>query len=910
VIKLAKRIFSLGIVLFVLLANTALAAEPTHIFDIPRQSAFDSLPLFGEQAGVSVVYDYEQIRDHETNPLSGKYGVAHAIEILLENTGLIAAFDSARHLIVSRDNNYRNSAMNTNKNVLTAALGFLAGLGTGQQAEAQEVVNIEPESHPFVLEEVIVRARRIEENLQDVPISVTAFSGADIENMQIRTTDDLMFNVPSLNVTRVAGGNGPNYGIRGQNTGIGNARAVITYFAEVPVVDNVTYQQTYDMASIEVLKGPQGTLFGANSNGGVILFNPKKPTDELEGELTLSLGNYDAQEASGVINVPVHEKVQIRGAAKYVRRDGYTDNLNPCPLNMFTFDCGRKGDLDDEKYESYRLSVSIQPLDWLENDFVYFQTKDHRYGPSWIPFRYGTDPVINPLNDLLFNDQSPLWAPAGMPTTVDQALEFQEQVGIRNVYADETTLRNKIWGISNITVAEVSGVTIKNILGYQDVKLRFSRDQDGSILPLVWQDFGENPREILTEEIQLLGAAFDDRLSYVVGAYFSRNEAPGGFTYAWLSYPQTEEQVAGFTSVGFGALADPLVGPDTKADTKDEVDAYFANVSVDLSDWVDGLSFSGGYRYTENNSDRKLFYQRVNGECLAVPPAGSALDEDACAVTTKLKTDGDNYSATAEYAFSDDVMAYFATRHGFKPGGINPTAEESTYSQYDPEEITDYEIGLKSQFQLRDVFVRANIAAYTSDYKDSQRSEVIPQPSGDPAVITFNAQKATIDGVEAEIDFILTPNLRVGMFYSYIDASFDEYVVPDVGGGTIDKSGTTFSGVSKDTFGANMVYDLPLDEAYGEVTLAANYYYRSSQTFAGDPLGQPTDIFVPSYETTNVQAYWLIPNTRIKISALVSNVFDKDYVVAGEDYTQSFVGYAIEAYGPPRLYRMELNYQF
>jgi iron complex outermembrane receptor protein len=761
----------------------------------------------------------------------------------------------------------------------------------------------DPQASAGGLEEITVTARRVEERLLDVPVAVTAFRAEDLQRKEIVTGADLMFNVPSLSVAPVAAGNAPNYGLRAQRQGIGNATGVVTYLAEVPVDGITTYQQTYDMGSIQVLKGPQGTLFGANANGGAILFVPQKPTNKLEGNIEVDGGSYNLKEATGMINLPVLDWLQIRGAARVDRREGYTENLNPCPVDLFTRTCGSGGAQDDERYESWRISVAARPTTWLSDDLVYFNTNDHSVGNSWIPFRYG-----NAFVQLLFSN--PIAGLINAPTAA-AALAAQQQMGVRKVYSDEDTQTNKTFGLSNITTAEVGDITLKNIFGYRGSEQGFNKDQDGSILPLVWQsEVPDGYTKTTSDELQVLGSAFG-RLHYVTGGYLSRQNSPGNLTYAWLSY-LAAAQYQTLAGLGINFLPQgPVTGTEPAAPVRDKTNALYGNITLDLSDAVPGLSVSGGYRYTWDKSTQTAPNNLVNGVCTLLPSAVSSIDQASCSRITVTESNGYNYSFTPQYKISDRAMVYVSTRHGFKPGGPNdPTVEDPNYFTYKPETITDYEFGIKSEFDLGEVASAANVAIYTSTYKDIQRSEVIEQPDLSSTIVTFNAQKATIRGLEPELQFRLTQRLDFGVFYSYLDAHFDKYQVPGPDGTTIDKTANAFSAVSKNTVGANILYRLPLPAAYGDMSLAANYYYRSRQTFADNTVGQPADLFVGGYSLTNLRAEWTVPGMPLKVAVAVTNLFDKEYAVGGADYTGSVVGVALTNYGPPRMARVELSSHF
>jgi iron complex outermembrane receptor protein len=762
--------------------------------------------------------------------------------------------------------------------------------------------------------DIIVTARRIEENLQDVPVAVTALSGADLRERQIESAADLIYNVPSLSVSPAVAGNSANYGLRGQRQGIGNTQGVVTYFAEVPVSASSTYRQTFDMASIQVLKGPQGTLFGANSNGGAILFVPQGPSKELEGEVQAAAGDYGLREFTAVLNLPIADGLAIRGAGNIVRRNGYTKNLNPCARAytpapgagdrppralVISSGCGLNGAQDDVHHESWRFSVRAEPTDWLRNDLVYWGINEERIGASVIPYK-----LAGPFA-VLFSD--PVATLLGFPTR-DSVLAAQEARGVRSVITDEQYYAYYEEGLSNITTVDFQGLTIKNIFGFRTSREDNFRDHDGSILPVNAQySYAGPPRKTYTDELQVLGSLFDNRMKFVVGGYLSRVRYAGGNVIGYL-YDFTPAQRATMTNLGLGALIfpNPATGRAPPVRTEDDTEALFANVDIEIAE---GLRFSGGYRYTWNTAKSVAPQDLVNGVCQAQSNRNQSLDTATCSLIGVVKSNGYNYSATVQYDVADDTMVYVSTRRGYKPGGVNHfTVVDPNFFFFGPETITDYELGIKSQFNLGDVRVTANIAAFSGIYKGVQRSEVVQQANGAPAPTTFNAQKATIRGIEPELNFRFGRNLDLSLFYSYLDAKFNVYEIPGPGGTIIDKSGIPFSAVSKHSLGSTLVYRLPVAESIGAITVTANYYYRSRQTFVDGAVSG--DAFVPGYGVANARLDWKLPETDITLSAAISNLFDKTYAIGGADYSASIVGFAHRSYGPPRMFRFEAAYRF
>ena len=219
--------------------------------------------------------------------------------------------------------------------------------------------------------DIVVTARRRDEALSTVPAAITAFNAEQLIERGIRTDSDLQLAAPGLTIRQTQGNNSLTYSIRGQtaDTFSGSPSAVIAYLNEVPLTISGA-SSFYDLENVQVLKGPQGTLFGRNATGGAVLYNTAKPSDELAGLVRGRLGNLDLREVEGMLNVPlVSDKVLLRGAFDIVRRDGYIENL---------FDGSHLGRI---KRDSGRVTLTVKPMDGISNTTMvqYTRTRRHQH---------------------------------------------------------------------------------------------------------------------------------------------------------------------------------------------------------------------------------------------------------------------------------------------------------------------------------------------------------------------------------------------------------------------------------------------------------------------------------------------------------------------------------------------------
>lgn len=331
-------------------------------------------------------------------------------------------------------------------------------------------------SSTSVLEEVVVTARRREESLQSVPISVTAFDQSSIDRRQIDTAQELTHFVPSL-VVNAAGSQGTNFTLRGQGSTFFAGPGVITYFSEVPIPTRGVLPGIYhDLESVQVLKGPQGTLFGRNTTGGAVLFEPHRPTSELEGSLELQVGNYDWRQVKGVLNVPFfNNKLLARLSFDVNEREGYIKDVNT----------GR--DYNNIDYWSTRLGLIAHLSESLEN-YTVIRALDAETNGSGNRLLH-VAPSLEPLIGTFLDQQN------GRDN--DRVAQGPTTPGTRT----------KLWGVINTTTWDLTDKFIlKNIVSYHETESYNAEDLDATPLPLIESripdGWGSSNRQI-TEELQL-----------------------------------------------------------------------------------------------------------------------------------------------------------------------------------------------------------------------------------------------------------------------------------------------------------------------------------------------------------------------------------------------------------------------
>ena len=719
------------------------------------------------------------------------------------------------------------------------------------------------------LADIVVTARRRAENLQEVPLAVTAFSSEALEAKGITDRTALADNTPSL--FTISGGYPREFAffaLRGQGPAFGSTPGVVNYFAEVPNLLNIDGRvgSYYDLANVQVLAGPQGTLFGKNATGGNILFEPVKPRDRFEGYLRAEYGNYNDRRIEGALNTPiVPGKVLLRIAGEVGRRDGYTKDVGP---NF----AGK--DYDNLSYESFRFGLTLQPSDGIELYTMvrYYHSDNNGGGTVLAAFNPAAGANLGPP----FGFIPVLALFPGAATAVAE----QEARGPRRVAYDINQFsETKYWqALNQATIDITDEIKLRNIISYSEFRNSYGYDYDATIFPLGGQSSRHMPTtapNFFTEELQLQGTAFDRAVTFSLGGYLDRQ--------TWKT-PSGIEQI---TSFPIGALIPPV---SATAEQRSHSEAVFGQATVDLgkmSPALTGLSITGGLRYTWEHS--------FVSQTIIAPPA----------VTGAADSDYLSYTATLDYDLASGVHAYVTARDAYKSGGVNgPVPVGSTFRTFPPEKLSDVEIGLKSQFTLGTVQFRANIAAYRGTYDNIQRTT--PELVG-PLIlnVTRSAAKGRIQGVEFNGTIVPVRGLTLNGSYSYIDAKYTD--VTDASAGAI-LAGAPFPYTPKHKISVGGSYDAPLGNA-GVLRLAANYAYQTKVSTA--QTNASVYNFLPAYGLLNASIGLNdIGGRPLDISVFATNLTNRERPVGVLDQYATSSGAVSLTYTEPRMYGVRIGYRF
>jgi len=711
--------------------------------------------------------------------------------------------------------------------------------------------------------------------------SAPAAGGEAASPAAVSTLTDLQQLVPSAYVSGYAHGSSQQFfSIRGQsesglNTGggAGGGPAVVGYFSEVPVPMSGPGLY-YDLQSVEVLKGPQGTLFGRNTTGGAVLFEPRRPdVKNLAGYGQVLVGDYRRAQLEGAINFPLIDgKLAIRIAAQAESREGYTTDVNT------------GAGYDNRHFQAARIGVLYQPDDVFENYFIgnYVAIKERGPGGELI----AANPATSAAGAAILN-----------------YLDAQQARGVRAAALDTPELDQGIFFnlIDKASVNINDDMKIRNILSYSGQRIRRDADEDGTTLVLL-DSVGPAPgtwqvdTTTLTEELQLQGKAFADAFNWQGGIYYEDDRSPNPRNQ---SYTQQVVLLPFF----FNTVNTDLGGTTT---------GLYGQGAYKLNQWIEGLSFTAGYRYTwdrlHEGYSQTLSSARTPAAgdfCLSI--AGGLLYPN-CAVYAAAKHSGDSYTVGFDYQASESTLLYLVSRQGYKSGGFNIVAAtvgdiSSPAFSYKPETVRDVELGIKADWSVGNMRGRTNLAVYDSWFINAQvnTSELIQNQQ---EAVTQNAARAVIRGIEIENTLRPSSFSELSLNYSHMDASYSRYVTP-LGQ---DLTHLPYAYAPKNKGSASARLRLPAASTIGELWLSGSYSFQD-RVFAGFSAVTPGS-YIPSYGLLGLRGDWKkINGTGLSAAAFVSNLTNKVYRVANEDLFTT-IGTSTTVYGEPRMYGVSLAYEF
>jgi iron complex outermembrane recepter protein len=762
------------------------------------------------------------------------------------------------------------------------------------------------ESSASSLEEITVTARRKEESLQSVPVSVTALTAESLREKSISTTQDLQMSTPGVYLSGSGGNENVVYQIRGQSKALSgpSSPAVVSYFAEVPDVTFGSSVPQYDISSIQVLKGPQGTLFGRNTTGGAVLYTPAAPTYDFGGAVSLIAGNFADHETQAVLNLPLSDQtVAVRLAGELHQRDGYTQNL------------GVGGALDNVDSKAMRVSLLLDPMAGLRNVtiFDYYQNDYNGDGVNLI--------AVAPGPTLL--------AELGIQNAMQQQLALQQARGPFVVNTDPADYtHNRREGITNRTDLDLGSVQLVNIFGYRLTHLSYFINVDGAPaittdgtgaypagIPLIFiRGSLDNNVKQISDEFQIKGKLFDSKLDWLAGLFYLHDEPTGA-----------QGNFVGFAQI----VGTPTAGPGYNFLT-DTSKAAFLHATYDLGDFVQGLAFEGGVRYTRDNISSCTGTGLTNTSSGAVQPGdcASGAANITGTSTNSASSGAPTWSVGMNWQVNKDLFTYLVTRRGYRAGGINsPTliGRLEPFQSFTPETVTDVELGLRSDWKIGSTALRFNASVFSGWYDNVQAAltgvqtsplctptnngpGVSPTGSCDPAhdpaggTLLVNIGKSQVSGIDLDGEWALTRSLTFTYAANFLDPRTRSLDVPASLAPYVTPGGIPFNMTAKRTFAGGVRYQLPVAEALGQVVFNVDEYYTSETMF--------TSTVLPPYAVLNTRLDWNnVGGHPVDLSLFVRNAADRQYY-ATPVASGAFLGLTTAIPGPPRMFGGEVRIRF
>ncbi len=714
------------------------------------------------------------------------------------------------------------------------------------------------------LEEITVTARRREESLQDVPIALSAFSADRIQNAGAPDITWLQQSTPNLTLQVARGSNSTLIafirGIGQQDPLWGFEPGVGLYVDDVYVArPQGSVLDIYDIERLEVLRGPQGTLYGRNTIGGAIKYVTRPLGNEARLDTKLTFGTYAQHDfiASGVL--PLSETFSVGGSAAIYRRDGYGENQFTGNQNHYA-----------KSVDAFRMSAEWNPTDALS-------------------FRLAADYVEDNSDAKHGHREAPGMGLAAGEVVLPDVFDTRGGIG------DDNLVRNQ--GVSLTAAWELTdAITLKSITAYRDGVTHTLIDFDTSPAPALDVP-GYYEDDQLTQELQFLYEG--ERLHGVAGLYYLDAHAAGKFD----------------TIVG---LLNLTIATSGFVDTTSY--AAYADFSWDFTD---KLSASLGGRYTSDEKEGGVYRQNFTGlyspqfgNSAAVP---GLIRSD---YTNDRTFDQFTPRASVSYEFTNSFTTYASYSEGFKSGGFDMRGDvvltPDTVNGYDPETVQSYEVGAKGM--LFDDRLSYNFAAFYADYSDQQITRQQPTVTGSIASFVDNAGASTIQGVELEGAVQFSDRFSLNYGVGWTDAEFDKYETYQVVTNPapppatitvpVDLSDTAvFQNTPEWNGNLALNYAQPLPGTWGSLLATVSGSYRDSYHMFEfpNPLIDQDD----AYTLVDASIAWTSNDEKLRFQLLGRNLTDEEYKIGGYYFPGALYGNIVNSfYGPPRTVSLSASYRF
>jgi len=759
--------------------------------------------------------------------------------------------------------------------------------------------------------DIVVTARRRAESIQTVPVSVQAFSEATIKDQNIHSSTDLQRLTPGV----IFNGSGSDFNttltIRGQGRDVIGpiAPSVQSYVNDVPLPSWGAVIPTYDVSSVQVLKGPQGTLFGRNTTGGAVLVNTKQPTYDFGGYVTGQYGNFNDRELEGALNVPIiKDAVALRVAGQIRRRDGYVKGgYSYLP------------DAQNVNNNNFRASLLLQPIDAIKNVTVYDYSRTNVHAIS-IPVGYAIGTGPNGEN-AFFHIAGSLFYGAvggtnalfdcGTSPSCDGDLAIQRSVAdnYRRYYASQVPFTHAtVKGITNTTTIDLGSVNFKNIFGFRQNRIHEGSDTDGMELVMIDSIRVLRSDDQITDEVQFSGSLFNKTLNWLVGGFYLDNTPKGPNSISFNLFQPSAAQAAANPALNF---VSPFLRNLSEQVAAERSKAIYASLSQDLGSLVTGLklNLSGRYTWDDTTSCAVNLLSDFNtpsrnfSQCKKIP--GVAVTKGSFKKFT--------WAAGLDYQVTPHVFLYGVARRGYRAGGINTPNLGGTlvgFQTFAPQTVDDREIGIKADWNVGTIRGRTNLSAYISKFSSLQQQATgLPpgidgdgNPLDDPSNTSLIVNSGTARTRGIDLDGFVIPfegfqlNYGLALFHGHIKqappAALNGFFSPD------DK----FDRAPKTAYTIGGHYQLPEPVMGGKLNFDLNWYHTSSYKVGLAPF--------KGYGLLNgFVGLNDIGGLGVDAQVFVQNLTNETYFL-NPNASGPVPGFVTESLGLPRTYGIRLTYTF
>lgn len=802
--------------------------------------------------------------------------------------------------------------MSSNKKLWHLSLASTLAMAWAIPAQAQSTAAVPagsseqaPDTGSSISEDIVVTARKTSERAQDVPIALSAFSGAALQNHSVRELQDLGSLAPNLFIQQV--GSEPQarvISIRGQRAN----DILLSIDPSVGLyVDGVNIPRTYglagamvDVGRVEVLRGPQGTLYGKNTTGGAVSLFSNDPADELGGSASATVGNYGRLDLEGILNIPITDKVGVRFVAQRSTFSGYGHS--------------QVQKLADEDGQYYRMVVKAEPAPgWIARFSASYSSNKSNGGIVKIrgltsaadsqrfcgrpaPGLAGCTATLVAIVETLLAENPAATAAQRGAALADPARQaaavaaLNSYINAPDFYSTGSDMQQSstFKGVQlalNLEAPITDSISIHSISGYNNIDRTLVQDGDGTpfdivaLLPFITKN------DFYSEELQLIGK-FGSKFSWQTGGFISRetgSEAQTTRTVDVLSAANPRPSFAAVKNTGKALYGQFNWSP------------------------IQDLTFTGGYRYSWDKRSATLNNRNAAVPCLIPAPGVATVVQSPFNPATAQcpRTYADDFKAPSwlvslSYKPNSDLLAYAKIARGYKTGGENIRGSVTALSllPFQPETLTEYEVGFKSDWFDR--ALRLNVAAFYDDYSNIQKTVILSQ-GGVLATLVQNAAKGSVKGFEAESTLRLGPVTFNGSL-GYLEGKYSQFIDDRLG----DRSSEPFP-IPSWTANVSARYEHSFD--MGKFAIQADYQWLSRVIYTPETPNRAA-VTQPAYGLLNGRMSMGFADNTLEVALFARNILQKEYIVNTSSFELAGLGFIFGNAGSPRTFGIQIKKRF